>query len=134
MAVTIGDVIEQKKQADAAEAEAQAAAELADKAFADAQAGALTCNLQLKVGLGKVGPVFIQSTDGSVEIWMPDASDTGFHVFKPAAVSTILEPDPPAPTPDAAPMPDVAPTPDAAPTPDVAPTPEATPTPDLSAQ
>jgi hypothetical protein len=104
MPLTIGDVIQQKKQAEAAEAQAKAAAEAADKAFADAQAAAITSNLQLKVGLGKVGPVFIQSTDGSVEVWMPDASDTGFHQFNPAAVSTVLDPDPapvPEPTPAA---------------------------------
>ena len=105
MPLTIGDVIEQKKQADAVQAQADAAAEAADKVLADAQAAAVTSNLQLKVGLDKVGPVFIQSTDGSVEIWMPDATDTGFHVLKPVADSTVLETDPPAPEPAPAPDP-----------------------------
>src|SRR5207302_1398438 len=101
--MTIGDAIQQKKQADTTVAEAKAKAEAADQDYADAQTAAITRNFQLKVGLGKVGPVFIQSTDGSVEVWMPDASDAGFHQFKPAPVDTPLNIDPPAPTPDITP-------------------------------
>jgi hypothetical protein len=104
MTLTIGDMIEQKKQADALEAQAGAAAREAEKVYADAQASAITSSLQLKVGLGKVGPVFIQSTDGSVEVWMPDISDSGFHSFKPATVDIPLDPDPPAPAPEATPQ------------------------------
>src|SRR4051794_23509238 len=96
MTLTIGDVIAQKKQADELEGQAEAAAEAADKSFADAQAAALASSLQVKGVLGKVGPVFIQATDGSLEVWMPDDTDTGFHVFKPAAVTTVVEDDPPA--------------------------------------
>jgi hypothetical protein len=106
MPLTIGAVIPQKKQAEAAEAQAKAAAEAADKAFADAQGAAISSSFQLKAGLGKVGPVFIQGTDGSVEVWMPDASDSGFHVFKPAADSTALDPAPTSvPEPSPAPVP-----------------------------
>jgi hypothetical protein len=104
MSLTIGDVIQQKKQAEATEAQARAAAEAADKALADAQAAAIASSFQLKAGLGKVGPVFIQGTDGSVEVWMPDASDTGFHQFKPTPISTTLDLDP-APAPEPAPVP-----------------------------
>jgi hypothetical protein len=99
MPLTIGNVIDQKKQSDAAASLAYTAAQAADQAFADAQARAVSASQQLKVGLGRVGPVFIQSTDGAVEIWMPDASTDGYHVFKPVDVGTVLEADPPAPEP-----------------------------------
>ena len=100
MATTIGDVISQKKQTDQVEAQAKAAAAVADQAYTDAQNAAHASDEQLKLALSRTGPAFVQNADGSVEVYLPDASDSGFHLFLPAGAGTVVDLSPaPAPAP-----------------------------------
>ena len=108
---TIGEVIHQKKQADATEAHAKATSEAAVKAYAEAQATAATLESRLKSALAKTGPVHVVDSDGKVEIWMPDVSGVGYHVINPSPVSTPVDLNPPAPVPVLAPAPAPAPVP-----------------------
>ncbi len=115
MSTTIGDVIQAKKQADQTEAQAKTTAAAADQAYTAAQAASGMAATQLKTALTVTGPVYLQNPDGSFEVWLPDASDTGFHMIKPAASSTSIDLTPPAPAP--APTPSPAPAPAPTPTP-----------------
>lgn len=90
MPTTIGDVIQQKKQNDQAEAQAEAAA-AANQAHANARASAAAGAATLKRALARTGPAFVQNPDGSVEVYMPDATDAGFHTLNPVAVGTPVE-------------------------------------------
>lgn len=94
---TIGDVIQAKKGADARATDAASAARAANQALAaalDTQAGA---NAELKADLAAVGPVFLQDADGSFEVWIPDASDSGYHAIRPQPVTTPVTPATQAP-------------------------------------
>jgi hypothetical protein len=108
MPTTIGDVIAQKKQTDLAETQAMAAAAAADQAYAAAQAAADASDDQLKLALGRTGPAFVQNTDGSIEVYLPDSSVEGFQVVTPVAVGAVVDLTP-APTPAPAPTPTPAP-------------------------
>lgn len=89
-APTIGDAISAKKAAEQAEQVKKAEAAAANQAFADAQAENQRTALELKQNLGLIGATYIQAEDGSIEVYIPDGSDAGFHVIRPVAGSTPL--------------------------------------------
>jgi hypothetical protein len=96
---TIGDVIQAKKGADARATDAARAAQAANQALGDALTAQSGANAELKAGLAAVGPVFLQDADGSFEVWIPDASDSGYHAIRPQPVTTPVTPATQAPPP-----------------------------------
>jgi hypothetical protein len=95
--MTIGDVIQAKKQADKDSAGAQAAFEAATLALSAAQGAAENAEGQLKAALARTGPAFIQEADGSIELYLPDPSGSGYQVIKPVAIDTPVDLTAPAP-------------------------------------
>jgi hypothetical protein len=55
---------------------------------------AITGSYQIEVSPGEGGPIFIQSTNGAVEIRMPSTCKPGFHDFRPDAFEPFFETDP----------------------------------------
>ncbi len=98
MSMTIGDVIQAKKQADKDSAGAKAAFEAANQALSAAQSAAENAEGQLRAALARTGPAFIEA-DGSIEIYLPDPSGAGYQVIKPVAVGTPVDLTAPAPGP-----------------------------------
>jgi len=127
-APTIGDVIAAKKAADAAQAQATAAAQAANAALAQAADAQTQANATLKADLAAVGPV-LMPVGQDFEVWIPDASDAGFHVIRPLPVSTPVPAAQPAPSPTPAPAPNPTPAPTAPTMTAPAPSPQAAPFP-----
>ena len=105
MSKTIGAVIEQKKSSEKVAAAAQAASEAAQQAYSDAQHALAVAEAELKASLAKTGPAFLQEADGSIEVYLPEASEVGYHILKPVAVATPIDPAPPVPVPLPVPAP-----------------------------
>jgi hypothetical protein len=61
---------------------------------------AITGSYQIEVSPGEGGPVFIQSTNGALEIRMPATCNPGFPDFRPDAFEPFFETDP-SPTAEA---------------------------------
>lgn len=91
---TIGDVLKAKVGADKAADDAAKALAAAIKSEAAAKTAQDKADADVKAGLAATGPVFVVNADGSVYVWIPDASDAGFHLIQPVPASTTL----PAPT------------------------------------
>jgi hypothetical protein len=88
---TIGDVIAAKKSADAQAAQATDAARAANEALTTALEAQQQAGAGLKAGLAAIGPVFIfDQQAGTIEVWIPDASDQGYNVIRPAPVTTAV--------------------------------------------
>lgn len=96
---TIGDAIRAKKGADARATDAAQAAQAANQALGDALTAQSGANAELKADLAAVGPVFLQDADGSFEVWIPDASDSGYRAIRPQPVTTPVTPATQAPPP-----------------------------------
>jgi hypothetical protein len=88
---TIGDIIAAKKTADAQAAQATDAARAANEALTTALEAQQQAGAGLKAGLAAIGPVFIfDQQAGTIEVWIPDASDQGYNVIRPAPVTTAV--------------------------------------------
>ncbi len=98
----IGATIAAKKAADIDEAAKKTAFDLANTAYATAQATTADANQALRTDLALVGaPVYVMEGATGVEVWMSDTADPGFKVFRPLPSETPVPVTPPAPAPDA---------------------------------